>query len=116
MKPLDRRKFLVLAAVPAVAQTGASSLFVCMHEASSAGFDFRAAMEGYAKAGIRAVEVMLTKVREFAEKESPAPARRLLQDLALRPVSRRLRMPQRAGVAGVLRYCYRKGRTPSLGR
>ena len=88
MKPLDRRKFLALAAVPVVAQTaGARPLFVCMHEASSAGFDFRTAMEGYAKAGIRAVEVMLTKVREFAEKESPATARRLLQDLALRPVS-----------------------------
>jgi 2-keto-myo-inositol isomerase len=88
MKALDRRKFLVLTAVPALAQTaGASPLFVCMHEASSAGFDFRAAMEGYAKAGIRAVEVMLTKVREFGEKESPATARRLLQDLGLRPVS-----------------------------
>jgi sugar phosphate isomerase/epimerase len=88
MEPLDRRKFLALAAAPVVAQTaGARPLFVCMHEVTSAGFDFRTAMEGYAKAGIRAVEVMLTKVREFAEDESPATARRLLQDLALRPVS-----------------------------
>jgi sugar phosphate isomerase/epimerase len=58
-----------------------------MHEASSDRFDFRTAMEGYAKAGIRAVEPQLTKVREFAEKESPAVARRLLQDLGLRPAS-----------------------------
>jgi sugar phosphate isomerase/epimerase len=58
-----------------------------MHEASSDGFDFRAAMEGYAKAGIRAVEPALIKVREFAQKESPAAAKRLLDDLGLTPVS-----------------------------
>jgi hypothetical protein len=62
-------------------------MFVSMHEASSARFDFKTAMEGYAKAGIRAVEVDLTKVREFATKESPAAAKRLLQDLGLRAVS-----------------------------
>lgn len=49
------------------------SLFVCMHEASSDRFDFRTAMEGYAKAGIRAVEPSLIKVREFAQKESRPP-------------------------------------------
>jgi len=58
-----------------------------MHEASSDGFDFRTAMEGYAKAGIRAVEPALIKVREFAQKESPAAAKRLLDDLGLKPVS-----------------------------
>jgi sugar phosphate isomerase/epimerase len=63
------------------------SLFVCMHEASSDRFDFRAAMEGYAKAGIRAVEPQLTKIREFAQKESVAAARRLLDDLGLKAVS-----------------------------
>jgi sugar phosphate isomerase/epimerase len=58
-----------------------------MHQASSEGFDFRTAMEGYAKAGIRAVEPNLLKVREYAEKESVATAKRLLDDLGLRPVS-----------------------------
>jgi sugar phosphate isomerase/epimerase len=58
-----------------------------MHQASSERFDFRTAMEGYAKAGIRAVEPNLLKVREFAEKESVAAAKRLLDDLGLRPVS-----------------------------
>ena len=42
-----------------------ASMFVCMHEASSDRFDFKAAMEGYAKAGIRAVEPALVKVREL---------------------------------------------------
>jgi hypothetical protein len=61
---------------------GTTSMFVCMHEASSARYDFKTAMEGYAKAGIRGVEPDLTKVREFAMKESPADAHRLLDDLA----------------------------------
>lgn len=60
---------------------------LCVHEASSANSDFRTAMEGYAKAGVRAVEVTLPKVREFADKESVSTARRLLEDLGLRPVS-----------------------------
>src|SRR6266850_4714578 len=63
------------------------SLFVCMHEASSDRIDFRTAMEGYAKAGIRAVEPALVKVREFAQKESPAAPKRLLDDLGLKAVS-----------------------------
>ena len=58
-----------------------------MHEASSDRIDFRTAMEGYAKAGIRAVEPQLIKVREFAQKESAAAPKRLLDDLGLKAVS-----------------------------
>ena len=59
-----------------------------MHEASSEKFDFRAAREGYAKAGVRLVEPTLLKVREFAQKEGgPAAAKRLLDGLGLRPAS-----------------------------
>jgi 2-keto-myo-inositol isomerase len=63
--------------------------FVSMHEASSEQFDFPTAMQGYAKAGVRAVEPNLLKVREFTQKpgESPASAKRLLDDLGLKPVS-----------------------------
>lgn len=84
---MRRRDFLALAAVSPLMQTTPGSMFVCMHEASSDRFDFRTAMEGYARAGVRAVEPQLTKVREFAQKESPAVARRLLDDLGLKPVS-----------------------------
>ena len=97
MEPVSRREFLVMAAaLPPLMQAnqttqtnrlGTTSMFVSMHEASSARFDFKPAMEGYAKAGIRAVEPDLTKVREFAMKESPAAARRLLDDLGLKAVS-----------------------------
>jgi sugar phosphate isomerase/epimerase len=95
MSDLSRRDFVGIAAAPvllahtsAFAQAPASgALFVCMHGASSERFDFRAQMEGWAKAGIRAVEPSLPKVREFAQKESVATARRLLDDLGLKPVS-----------------------------
>ena len=95
MPELNRRDFLALAAVPMVLpQRGAApraartGLQVCMHEASSERFDFRAAMEGYAKGGVRLVEPNLLKVREFAQKEGgPAAAKRLLDDLGLRPAS-----------------------------
>ena len=92
MEPLDRRDFLTLAAtaaaaVPILAEAADPVMFVSIHEASSDGFDFKTAMEGYAKAGIKAVEPTLPKVQEFAMKESPAKARKLLDDLGLRVVS-----------------------------
>jgi 2-keto-myo-inositol isomerase len=93
MEPVDRRKFIALAAaVPPLMQAQAAGqtqggMFVCMHEASADKFDFKTAMEGWAKGGIKAVEPNLTKVREFAQKESPATAKRLLDDLGLKAVS-----------------------------
>ncbi len=82
----NRREFLMSAAAPALAQR-AGKIFLCLHETTSAAWDVRRAMEGYSKAGIQAVEVILPKVQEFAARESPASARRLLGDLGLRPVS-----------------------------
>jgi 2-keto-myo-inositol isomerase len=89
MEPVNRREFIAAAAVVPLLQTAgpATSMFVCMHEASSDRFDFKTAMEGWARAGIRAVEPNLMKVREFTQKESPAVARRLLDDLGLKAVS-----------------------------
>ncbi len=66
MESVDRRMFLALAAaVPPLmqAQTSTGGMFVCMHEASADKFDFKTAMEGWARAGIKAVEPNLTKVR-----------------------------------------------------
>jgi len=94
MSTLDRRNFLTLAgaaavaaAAPLVSKAADPVMFVSIHEASSEGFDFKTAMEGYAKAGIKAVEPTLPKVKEFADKESPAKARKLLDDLGLKVVS-----------------------------
>lgn len=93
MEPLNRREFIAMTAVtpllqaPLHAATEPAAIFPCIHEASSELFDFKTAMEGYSKAGIRAAEITLVKVREFAQKESVAAARRLLGDLGLRAAS-----------------------------
>ncbi|TAJ94077.1 MAG: sugar phosphate isomerase/epimerase [Gammaproteobacteria bacterium] len=90
--PLNRREFMALASLPLVSNPLAvladedDGMFVCMHEITSITFDFRTAMEGYARAGVRAVEPDLGKVREFAGKESRM-ARQLLDDLGLKAVS-----------------------------
>jgi sugar phosphate isomerase/epimerase len=86
---MNRRELLALAGATALTpRVSARNGFVaCVHEATSTNFDYRTAMEGYSRAGIRAVEVMLTKAKEFADKNSVASARRLLDDLGLRPVS-----------------------------
>ena len=65
----------------------ARGLFVCIHQASTARFDFKTSVEGIAKAGVRAVEVDIAKIREFAKTESVAAAKRLLDDLGVKPVS-----------------------------
>lgn len=82
---VNRREFLAVAAL--APQPARGRMAVCMHETTSAGFGFREAMEGYAKAGIRAVEVNLPKLDEFAAREPAGAARRLLADLGLRAVS-----------------------------
>jgi 4-hydroxyphenylpyruvate dioxygenase len=62
-------------------------LFVCIHQASTSRYDFKTSVEGIAKAGVRAVEVDIAKVQEFAKTESVAAAKRLMDDLGVRPVS-----------------------------
>ena len=74
-------------AAPLVAAGAKGGIYLSMHETTSAAADFRRAMEGYAKAGIRAVEITLPRLQEFVKKESGAVARRLLGDLGLKPVS-----------------------------
>src|SRR5688500_17353212 len=95
MESLNRREFLaVAAAVPPMRQARATAqapagtgLFVSIHQASTSRHDFRTSVEGVAKAGVRAVEVDLNKVREFVGTQSPNAAKTLLSDLGLRVVS-----------------------------
>src|SRR5918999_1709615 len=64
-----------------------SGLFVCIHQASTSRYDFKTSVEGIAKAGVRAVEFDIAKVREFAKMESLVTAKRLLDALGVKPVS-----------------------------
>ena len=100
MESQNRREFLAAAAalplaVPLLGQgRGAQTttaaprgMFVSIHQASTARFDFKASCEGISKAGVRAVEVDIAKVQQFAQTESLPKAKQLLDDLGLKPVS-----------------------------
>src|SRR6185503_3941190 len=103
MGPQNRREFLAAAAaVPLIlqgrgAQTttpaaprgapAATGMFVSIHQASTAKYDFKTSCEGISKAGVRAVEVDIAKVQQFAMTESLPKAKQLLTDLGLRAVS-----------------------------
>jgi sugar phosphate isomerase/epimerase len=58
-----------------------------MHQTTSANSDFRRSLEGYAKAGIRHVEVIPPMVEPFVRKEGLPAARRLLSDLGMKAVA-----------------------------
>jgi sugar phosphate isomerase/epimerase len=83
---LTRRNLLAAtAAAPLSASTSRMSL--CMHQTTSAGSTFRASLEGYARAGIRHVEITLPIIGEFLKTGSVADAKRIIADLGLTAVS-----------------------------
>lgn len=69
------------------APVAAGKMFVSIHQASTAKFDFKASCEGIAKAGVRAVEIDIAKVQQFAQAESLPKAKQLIDDLGLKAVS-----------------------------
>jgi 2-keto-myo-inositol isomerase len=58
-----------------------------MHQNTSRGAGFRGSLEGWARAGIRFVELNDAMLDSFLESDTPAGARTLLADLGLTPVS-----------------------------
>lgn len=76
---------IVAAALPAA--RAASIMRLCLHQTTSAGSTFRASLEGYARAGIRYVELIPPLVEKFLQQDTFAAAKRLLTDLHLQAVS-----------------------------
>jgi sugar phosphate isomerase/epimerase len=68
---------------------GSGGMFVSIHGASVTKFDLKTGLEGISKAGIRAVEPEIAKVQAWAAMpgESLVSAKKLLDDLGLKPVS-----------------------------
>jgi 2-keto-myo-inositol isomerase len=62
-------------------------MHLCLHQTTSAAAGYRRSLEGYARAGIRFVEVIPPHLDEFLKTETIATARRLLSDLGLKAVS-----------------------------
>src|SRR6059036_749443 len=82
---LSRRTALLSSSVALAARAG--SMPLCLHQTTSAAAGYRASLEGYAKAGIKYVELIPQHIREFIAKEGMPAAKRLLSDLGLKAVS-----------------------------
>ncbi len=60
---------------------------LCMHQNTSAGAGFRKSLEGWARAGIKNVEITSALLDEFLKTDTLAAAGRLISDLGLTVVS-----------------------------
>jgi 2-keto-myo-inositol isomerase len=76
---------MALLAVREVSAQGKMTLAI--HQNTSAGAGYRGSLEGWAKAGIRFVELTNTLIDGFLKTDSLPAARRVLTDLGLTPVS-----------------------------
>ena len=76
---------LALSAVRAT--SAASRMTLAIHQNTSAGAGYRASLEGWARAGIKNVEITNTLLDGFLKTDSLPAARRVLTDLGLAPVS-----------------------------
>ena len=83
---VTRRTVLLAPAAP-LGGGAAAGMTLCMHQTTSAAAGYRRSLEGYARAGIRYVEIIPPQLEEFLRTENMAAARRLLSDLGLKAVS-----------------------------
>jgi 4-hydroxyphenylpyruvate dioxygenase len=87
---LSRRTLLLTpVAVMAAARTGsaAGKMTLALHQNTSSAAGYRRSLEGWAKAGIKHVELTNTLLDEFLKSDSLPAAKRVLTDLGLTPVS-----------------------------
>jgi 4-hydroxyphenylpyruvate dioxygenase len=68
------------------AASAAGKMTLAIHQNTSAEADYRRSLEGWARAGIKYVELTNTHLDGFLKTESLAAARRVLTDLGLTPV------------------------------
>jgi 2-keto-myo-inositol isomerase len=89
---LSRRTLIVapvalLASHAAFGQSAASRrMRLCMHTNTSSGAGYRAALEGWARAGIREVELNASLIEAFLKGDTLDAAKRVLTDNGLTPV------------------------------
>ncbi len=66
---------------------GAGKMTLCLHQNTSAGAGYRKSLEGWARAGIKEVELVSSMLDEFLKTEDLAAARKVVTDLGLTAVS-----------------------------
>jgi 2-keto-myo-inositol isomerase len=91
MSTFSRRDMLVtpvvLAATTAVATAAnEKKMTLAMHQNTSNGAGYRKSLEGWARAGIKDVEITNVLLDEFLKTDNLASARRVITDLGLNPV------------------------------
>jgi sugar phosphate isomerase/epimerase len=74
-------------ATPLLAAPTPRGMVLAIHQSTTAAAGYRRSLEGYAKAGIRHVEVTAPQLDEFAAKEGMAAARGLIKDLGMTVVA-----------------------------
>lgn len=85
MEMFSRRSVLF---APAAAMAAShSTMQLCLHQTTSAAAGYRRSLEGYAKAGIKYVEIIPPQFEEFVKQEGIPAAKRVLSDLGLTAVS-----------------------------
>lgn len=86
---LSRRSVLLTPLALAVVReaAAASKMTLGLHQNTSTGAGYRKSLEGWAKAGIKYVELTSNLVDDFLKTESLAVAKRVLTDTGLTPVS-----------------------------
>lgn len=68
------------------AAAASNTMTIAIHQTTSAGAGYRKSLEGWARAGIRHVELTNTALDDFLKTEDLAAARRILTDLGLTAV------------------------------
>jgi sugar phosphate isomerase/epimerase len=76
-----------LAALASRSAFAAGKMTLAIHQNTSAGAGYRKSLEGWARAGIKNVELTVALLDDFLKTDSLAAARRVLTDLGLTPVS-----------------------------
>ena len=76
-----------IAMMAATSVSAAARMTLAIHQNTSSGAGYRRSLEGWARAGIKNVEITTGLLDEFLKTESLAAAKRVLTDLGLTPVS-----------------------------
>jgi sugar phosphate isomerase/epimerase len=74
-------------AVPAGASAASGKMTLSIHQNTSAGAGYRKSLEGWARAGIKNVEITGRLLDDFLKTDSLTAASRVMSDLGLTPVS-----------------------------
>ena len=84
---LNRRRLLTLIPALQLRAAAESKMTLCIHQTTTAAAGYRKSLEGYARAGIKQVEIVPPLVDPYIKTEGVAGAKRLLADLGLTAVS-----------------------------